>query len=297
MNFEDPADKKQQSAVTFGYIDYNEVEGGEDGFRYYPNIGLNHWAVLLDDMQYDRNGLGMSMGGKMAIIDSGNSSIQIPQSQFNELEIKMRGQDSTIEKQTVNGRDILVSKQACEDLYDLYGDLQFLLTKTQITIKPKGYLYKLPRQSDCFIGVQSIDDKYNQYRLGTIFLRNFYTGLDFDQNQIMIGLNKDITTATMSGEARNPFRPGDGGFGAVIFVILFLMLMFAIALVCFLRAKKNENNRLVTFAPTTEGDLKKRYKDGVEVKPSEQVKVSLNDSTAVDPDQLDQEETLLDKEH
>ena len=57
----------------------------------------------------------------------------------------MRSQDSTIEKQTVNGRDILVSKQACEDLYDVYGDLQFLLTKTQITIKPKGYLYKLPR--------------------------------------------------------------------------------------------------------------------------------------------------------
>ena len=106
----------------------------------------------------------------------------------------------------------------------------------------------------------------------------------------MIALNKDITTASMSGEAKNPFRPGDGGFGAVIFVVLFLMLMFAIALICFVRAKKNENNRLVTFAPTSEGDLKKRYKDGVEVKPSEQGKAvltSLNDSTVHDVDELD----------
>ena len=41
----------------------------------------------------------------------------------------------------------------------------------------------------CYVGIESIDDKYNQVRLGTTFLRNFYTGLDFDENQIMIGLN------------------------------------------------------------------------------------------------------------
>lgn len=32
---------------------------------------------------------------------------------------------------------------------------------------------------DCFIGISAIPDSLNQYRLGTIFLRNFYTVLDF----------------------------------------------------------------------------------------------------------------------
>ena len=40
---------------------------------------------------------------------------------------------------------------------------------------------------DCFIGIQSIPDSVGQYRLGTIFLRNFVTALDYDSNLIMIG--------------------------------------------------------------------------------------------------------------
>jgi lipopolysaccharide assembly outer membrane protein LptD (OstA) len=98
-------------------------------------------------------------------------------------------QDKSITKQKVDGRDMLVSSKSCAYLQNMLGDLQFMLQSTQITIKPKGYLYSLPNQDDCFIGVQSIPDKFNQFRLGTIFLRNFYTGLDFDKNLILIGLN------------------------------------------------------------------------------------------------------------
>jgi hypothetical protein len=121
---------------------------------------------------------------------------------------------------------------------------------------------------DCFIGVSSIPDKYNQYRLGTIFLRNFYTGLNFDKNMLLIGLNQGTTSAELHGKAENPFRPTSTS-GAVIFVVIFLVVMFLIALACFIRAKKNEKDRLVTFAPTTAEDMKKRYRNGVEVKPSE----------------------------
>lgn len=64
-----------------------------------------------------------------------------------------------------------------------------MLHKTQVIIKPEGYLYRYPTQDDCFIGVESIPDSYNQYRLGTIFLRNFYTGFDYFHDQIVIGLN------------------------------------------------------------------------------------------------------------
>lgn len=121
---------------------------------------------------------------------------------------------------------------------------------------------------DCFIGIASIPDKYNQYRLGTIFLRNFYTGLNFDKNMLLIGLNKGTVSAELHGKAENPFKPVSSS-GAVVFVVIFLIVMFLIALVCFIRAKKNEKDRLVTFAPTTSDDIKKRYRNGVEIKPSE----------------------------
>lgn len=61
-------------------------------------------------------------------------------------------------------------------------------------------------QSDCFIGIQSIPDRYNQYRLGTIFLRNFYTGLDYENNLVVLGINNGITSAELIGKTANPFE-------------------------------------------------------------------------------------------
>ena len=51
--------------------------------NYYSNIGLDQWAVQMDDLQYNKLGLNSKgTGGRMAIIDSGNTSIQIPATQF-----------------------------------------------------------------------------------------------------------------------------------------------------------------------------------------------------------------------
>lgn len=67
----------QISTLTFGYVDYSQIQGGENGFNYYSNIGVDTWAVMMEDVQYSNMGLGNtnSIGGKMAIIDSGNTSI------------------------------------------------------------------------------------------------------------------------------------------------------------------------------------------------------------------------------
>ena len=75
LNFEDPTDHTMVSTVSFGFIDYNQIAGGDEGFNYYTNIGINHWAVLMDDVQYMKNGIGLGQGGKMAVIDSGNTTI------------------------------------------------------------------------------------------------------------------------------------------------------------------------------------------------------------------------------
>jgi len=62
--------------------------------------------------------------------------------------------------------------------------------------------------------------------------------------------------------------------------------MFVIAGICFYRAKKSEQER-ISFAPTSGDDMKKRYRNGVEVKPSEaakKVRTALNDSVAQEED-------------
>jgi hypothetical protein len=34
-----------------------------------------------------------------------------------------------------------------------------------------------------------LEGEQNEYRLGTIFMKNFYTALDFDNDMIVLGVN------------------------------------------------------------------------------------------------------------
>jgi hypothetical protein len=112
---------------------------------------------------------------------------------------------------------------------------------------------------------------------------------------LLIGLNNDSTSAKIHGKAVNPFLPKEKTNGPVIVVIVLLLLMFAIALGCFIRAKKNERDRIVTFAPTTQSNAKKTYKNGVEVKPSELDKADRRHAINTSVNE-EREEQLLDNE-
>ena len=85
---------------------------------------------------------------------------------------------------------------------------------------------------------------------------------------LVIGLNKGTTTAQLHGKAENPFKPKEGN-GAVLFVITFIIVMFAVAVACFVRSRKLENAKTINFAHLSTDDMKKRYRNGVEIKPSE----------------------------
>ena len=46
----------------------------------------------------------------------------------------------------------------------------------------------------------------NTYRLGSVFLRNFYVGLDFANNKLLIGLNKNTNDAEIRGYSSSPYK-------------------------------------------------------------------------------------------
>ena len=49
----------------------------------------------------------------------------------------------------------------------------------------------------------------NEYRLGTLFMRNFYTALDFDNDMIILGVNSgqaDNAKSEIFGHADNPYN-------------------------------------------------------------------------------------------
>jgi hypothetical protein len=97
LNFEDPTDPSQQSTVAFGEIDESQIAGGKKGLTWYSNVGFQEWALLVDHVMYDgvhaHDDKDVTLvHTKIAIIDSGNNSIQLPQAEFRKIQSKMMGQ-------------------------------------------------------------------------------------------------------------------------------------------------------------------------------------------------------------
>lgn len=102
----------------------------------------------------------------------------------------MKKDDRSIYSHVQNDRHIMIARKSCHALYNTLKPIKFSLQHTVIEIKPEGYLYSLPNQKkDCYIGIEEIPDRSNHYRLGTVFLRNFYVVLNYELNLIHMGVN------------------------------------------------------------------------------------------------------------
>ena len=139
--------------ISFGQIDYSEVVGGEKGLNYYSNLAIDQWGLLMDDFLYNGTDMTLDAGAKIALIDSGNTSIQLPTSMYIQVMNAMRRTERTIISQEVDDTQILVARKPCYKLWDTLGDIEFKLQDTKIIIKPRGYLYHMEGQDDCFIGI------------------------------------------------------------------------------------------------------------------------------------------------
>lgn len=183
-----------------------------------------------------------NQGPKIALIDSGNVSIQLPLYVWENVLISMQ-HEAMNEKYKVsvvtapNGlKEISIENFNCRDIIHKLKPIYFKLESTEIKIYPKGYTYQLDKnQGYCQVGLQGIPGESNEYRLGTIFLRNFYTSLDYEKDQIAIGVNRGAAKerAEIIGHNFDPFEelPDDGPtLGSYILIILMAIMCAGITI-------------------------------------------------------------------
>lgn len=248
FNFEDPEEWSQMSQVAFGEILYSEIEGGVAGANYYTNLGREQWGLLIDDFLYNDQDMTNGQRAKIALIDSGNVSIQLPQFVWDNVLVSMQHEAMAASYRVVKERtdkgmwEIRIPNKNCKDVWQYLKPISFKLENTSIVIEPRGYTYQLdPRQGYCQIGLQPTPGESNEYRLGTIFLRNFYTALDYDSDLIVIGVNRGsahLAKATVVGHRANPFLPKEGGSVAAVFVIVIVVVVAVVAAVAFVLRRR-----------------------------------------------------------
>lgn len=99
-----------------------------------------------------------------------------------------------------------------------------------------------PHQGYCQIGIHATQGESNEYRLGTIFLRNFYTALDYDADLIAIGVNRgsaQLAKATLVGHRANPLIQPKRGSVAGIFILVILVVLATVAAVFFILRRRD----------------------------------------------------------
>ena len=122
-----------------------------------------------------------------------------------------------------------ITNHNCEDVWDKLKPISFKIENTVITIEPQGYTYQLDKhQGYCQIGLQSLHGESSKYMLGTVFLRNFCTVLDYDDDLIAIGVNKgsaDLAKAEIEGHRANPKSNKSTSHIGTFFLILFIIFL------------------------------------------------------------------------
>ena len=104
-------DTHQTSTVTFGDINFDEIEGGQGGLNYYSNLAVGKWGLLMTDFLYGNIDCSSDHKALVALIDSGNTTIQIPNSMYLVVMTEMRKHEKSIHSETVDGNQILVARQ------------------------------------------------------------------------------------------------------------------------------------------------------------------------------------------
>ena len=189
---------------------------------------------MMDDFAYAGKDMTNNQGPKVALLDSSNITIQLPQTVFeNTLREMQRNNANGLSFYEARNPDSSITIEAnkpCSQIYNVLSPISFKLQSTTISIAPRGLTLKSDPNSEdekCRIALEKLVGVSNEYRLGNVFLRNFYTALDFDNDLIIIGVNKgmnSVAMASIEGRVYNPFKPRYTVF-KVVLIFFFLAIV------------------------------------------------------------------------
>jgi len=80
-----------------------------------------------------------------------------------------------------------------------------------------------------------------------VFLRNFYVGLDYDKDLIIIGVNKgasDSASATIIGHSEDPTKNNSKVFHGLVFLMVICVIITTIVLLIYYVKFKKDNKKI-----------------------------------------------------
>jgi hypothetical protein len=164
---------KEKGEINFGYVDSNKFKGN---LNQHKVIEKYYWSIKLDDVRIGDKNLQLCNNDCKAVLDTGATSISMPSQFIEEIEKNIK------------------IEQDCSNM-DKLPSITFLIDKIQYLIYPKSYvfIYTNNGKSQCLLNLLPAPELPNSkeghtFILGEIFINNFYTVFDRDQDSIHLGI-------------------------------------------------------------------------------------------------------------
>lgn len=125
-----------------------------------------------------------------AIIDTGTSQIQVPQTVF--AQIRQQWEKDFPRKITCSDEEAFcTTEESCETAAKSIKPIGLQLSSAVFTLQPKQYLWQVDGGQCYFIlsECRLYGKDRDLYILGGAFLKHFYSAYDFDQNRLSLGIN------------------------------------------------------------------------------------------------------------
>ena len=156
LNFENSIDTHLTSSIDFGQLNYNSIVNGKDGLSYHANIGADYWALPTEMIEYGDDKMTDLKSPIRTLIDTGNSTIQLPDYIFNKVYEAMKKDEKSIFIDDDDSSNIVLrSKRPCYKIENNLKRIKIVLSgSTWYEIQPEGYTYyEQSGQQFCMIGI------------------------------------------------------------------------------------------------------------------------------------------------
>jgi len=166
----------QTGEIIFG--GYDQQYMSTSNFSYVEAVGIpSNWSVNITGISYGQNNSLSMPPNYQALIDTGTSFLLLPSVVVNNLISNIEAADYSCTSDSENN----ITVCDCSDS-NQYSDLFFEFGNLSLNISSSAYTQY--QDGQCLILIQNMDTSDNMIVLGDVFIREYYTIFDAENNRI-----------------------------------------------------------------------------------------------------------------
>jgi len=221
----------QESYMTFGGINYDQFVGDLHKFKI---VNDKWWSVSYQGLMYDNKVIDyFDHDQAVGVVDTGTSMMAMPTPYYERLVQAWQAQiDDPALLDCSMG--LCIGGQSCEKLEGKLSNLTMQIGDLYFDMMPNGFLINATDlgaepafENKCIFGVIPLPDVVADARmflLGDVFLRNFYSVFDYDEQEVYLAINSHAKDRVGISHTRHSMSYL---VGAHIFFYLITGLLFA----------------------------------------------------------------------